>query len=133
MSATPIDKLSKPELQQLALSYAAFVLGDSGAKVNATTLQAVLDAAGVQVDKAWVTQFGKVLESRPIDSFCVAGGSGAGAAADGAAPAAKGKDAAKDEKKDDKKKDDKKPAAKEVAPPPPAEEEGVDMGGLFDF
>ena len=54
MSATAIDKLSKPELQQLALSYAAFVLGDSGAKVNATTLQAVLDAAGIQVDKAWV-------------------------------------------------------------------------------
>lgn len=131
MSATAIDKLSKPELQQLALSYAAFVLGDSGAKVNASTLQAVLDAAGVQVDKAWVTQFGKVLERTSVDSFCVASGSAAG----DAAPAAKGKEAAKEEKpaaKDDKKKDDKK-AAKEAPPAPPAEEEGVDMGGLFDF
>jgi ribosomal protein L12E/L44/L45/RPP1/RPP2 len=129
MSATAIDKLSKAELQQLALSYAAFVLGDSGAKINATSLQAVLDAAGVQVDKAWVGQFGKVLEGRPIDSFCVTGG--AAAPAGDAAPAAKGKDAAKEDKKDDKKKEDKKPAV--VAPPPPAEEEGVDMGGLFDF
>jgi ribosomal protein L12E/L44/L45/RPP1/RPP2 len=130
MSATAVDKLSKAELQQLAISYAAFVLGDSGAKVNATSLQAVLDAAGVQVDKAWVTQFGKTLESRSIDDFCHAS---SGGSSEGAAPAAKGgKDAKEDKKKDEPKKDDKKEAKKE-APPPPAEEEGVDMGGLFDF
>jgi large subunit ribosomal protein LP1 len=127
MSATAVDKLSKTELQQLAISYAAFVLGDSGAKVNATSLQAVLDAAGVQVDKAWVTQFGKVLESKSIDDFCHAS---SGGSSEAAAPAAKaGKE---DKKKDEPKKDDKKEAKKE-APPPPAEEEGVDMGGLFDF
>jgi ribosomal protein L12E/L44/L45/RPP1/RPP2 len=109
MSATAVDKLSKTELQQLAISYAAFVLG------------------GVQVDKAWVTQFGKVLESKSIDDFCHAS---SGGSSEAAAPAAKaGKE---DKKKDEPKKDDKKEAKKE-APPPPAEEEGVDMGGLFDF
>jgi ribosomal protein L12E/L44/L45/RPP1/RPP2 len=129
MSATPVDKLSKPELQQLALSYAAFVLGDSGAKVNASTLQAVLDAAGIKVEKAWVTAFGKTLESRPIDSFCTASGGGHADAGHAAAPAA-----GKDEKKKDDKKEAAKPKEKEAPPPPPpAEDEGVDMGGLFDM
>jgi ribosomal protein L12E/L44/L45/RPP1/RPP2 len=130
MSATPVDKLSKPELQQLALSYAAFVLGDSGAKVNASTLQAVLDAAGIKVEKAWVTAFGKTLESRPIDSFCTASGGGHAADAGHAAAPATGKD----EKKKDDKKEAAKPKEKEAPPPPPpAEDEGVDMGGLFDM
>lgn len=130
MSATPVDKLSAAELQQLALSYAAFVLGDSGAKINASALQAVLDAAGIKVEKAWVTAFGKTLEGRPIDSFCTASSSGSGDAghAAPAAPAAH----AKDEKKKDDKKEAAKPKEKEAPPPPPAEEEGMDMGGLFD-
>jgi ribosomal protein L12E/L44/L45/RPP1/RPP2 len=130
MSSTAVDKLSKTELQQLAISYAAFVLGDSGAKVNATSLQAVLDAAGVQVDKAWVTQFGKTLESRSIDDFCHAS---SGGSSEAAAPAAKAGKDAKEDKKNEPKKDDKKEAKKDAPPPPPAEEEGVDMGGLFDF
>lgn len=128
MSSTAVDKLSKGEVQQLALSYAAFVLGSAGAKVDAGSLQSVLDAAGIQVDKAWVTQFGKILSSRPIDSFYSVGGG----ASEGAPAAPAKDDKKKDEKKDDKK-DAKKEAKKEAPPPPPADDDaGLDMGGLFD-
>jgi len=34
MSSTPVDKLTPAEKNQLALSYAAFVLSDSGAKIT---------------------------------------------------------------------------------------------------
>lgn len=123
MSSTPVDKLSKAEVQQLALSYAGFILGDAGAKVDAASLQAVLDAAGIQVEKAWVTQFGKILSSRPIDSFFAVGG-GSGDAPSAAAPK-------EEAKKKEEKKEEKKEAKKE-APPPPPEDDNMDMGGLFD-
>lgn len=48
MSSTPIDKLTPVEIQQLSLSYAAFILSDAGAKVTAQSLQSVLDAAGLK-------------------------------------------------------------------------------------
>ncbi len=131
MSSVPFDKLSAGEVQQLAISYAAFVLGDAGAKINAANLQAVLDAAGVKVEKAWLTSFSKVLESRPLDSFFSCGGAAEGDSAP--APAAKTTAAPP---KEEKKKDDKKETKNAPAPPPPPpadDDAGMDMGGLFDM
>lgn len=125
MSSTSVDKLSPSEVSQLSLSYAAFILADAGAKVNAQTLQAVLDAAGLKTEKLWIDLFSKTLANKPVDSFFSVGGGSAAPASSAPAPAGKAD-------KKEEKKDDKKPAAKKEAPPPEPEDD-VDMGGLFDF
>ena len=104
MSSTSVDKLSPAEVQQLSLSYAAFLLADAGAKVNAQSLQGVLDAAGIKSEKLWIDLFAKTLASRPVESFF--GVSGGASSAAGSAPAAK--EAAKKEEKKEEKKEDKK-------------------------
>jgi ribosomal protein L12E/L44/L45/RPP1/RPP2 len=101
MSSTPIASLSAAEIQQLSLSYAAFILSDAGAKVNAQTLQAVLDAAGLKTEKLWIDLFSKALTKTPVESFFSVGGAGGAPAPAAEAPAAK--DDKKDAKKDDKK------------------------------
>ena len=129
MSSTAVAKLSPAEVQQLSLSYAAFLLADAGAKVNAQALQTVLDAAGIKAEKLWVDLFAKTLATRPVETyFGATGGSSAGS---GSAPADKKEDK-KDEKKDDKKGDKKKEEKKEAPPAPVVEEDTMDMGGLFD-
>ena len=126
MSSTSVDKLSPAEISQLSLSYAAFILADAGAKVNAQTLQSVLDAAGLKTEKLWVDLFAKTLANKPVDTFFSAGGSSSAAPA--AAPAAP---AAEKGGKKEEKKEEKKPAAKKEAPPPEPEDD-MDMGGLFE-
>ena len=118
------------EKEQLAVSYAAFVLSGSGAEVNENSLKAVLKASGVNVSASLVAGVAKALKGRNITEFFGSvGGSAPAEAAEvkTAKPAEK-----KDEKKDDKKKEEKK---KEAPPPPPKleEDEGMDMGGLFDW
>lgn len=89
MSSTPIDKLTPVEIQQLSLSYAAFILSDAGAKVTAQSLQAVLDAAGLKSEKLWVDLFAKTLATKPVDSFFGVGGGSASSAPAATAPAKK--------------------------------------------
>jgi ribosomal protein L12E/L44/L45/RPP1/RPP2 len=115
MSSTAVASLSPAEVQQLSLSYAAFILSDAGAKVNAQTLQAVLDAAGLKTEKLWVDLFSKALTKTPVESFFSLGGGAAGAA-----PAA-AEAPAKEEKKD-AKKDDKKGKEKSAPAPAPVED-----------
>jgi len=118
------------EKEQLAVSYAAFVLSGSGAEVNENSLKAVLKASGVNVSASLVAGVAKALKGRNITEFF--GSVGGGSAPAEAAEVKTGKPAEKkDEKKDDKKKEEKK---KEAPPPPPKleEDEGMDMGGLFD-
>jgi ribosomal protein L12E/L44/L45/RPP1/RPP2 len=108
MSSTAVASLSAAEVQQLSLSYAAFILSDAGAKVNAQTLQAVLDAAGLKTEKLWVDLFSKALTKTPVESFFSLGGGSTTAAPAAEAPAKEDK---KDAKKDDKKgKKEEKPA-----------------------
>lgn len=110
------------EKDQLAVSYAAFILSGSGAEVTAESLSAVIAASGLTANSTLVNAVAKALKGRNVTEFFGSVGGSAPAAESAPAPAAK--EAAK-------------PAAKEapkvVAPPPPPkeEEEDMDMGDLF--
>ncbi|ORC88085.1 putative 60S acidic ribosomal protein [Trypanosoma theileri] len=104
--------------QQLACTYAAFLLADSG-KCDASSLLAVTKAAGVEVSKGMAGAYAAVLETVNINDVLsnIAFGGGAPAAGGAAAPAAAGGAAAPAAKKEEKVE----------------EEEDDDMGfGLFD-
>lgn len=113
------------EKEQLAVSYAAFVLSGSGADVTADSLNAVLHAAGVTANSTLVNAVAKALKGRHVTDFFGGVGGGSAPAESAPTPAPAAKEAAK-------------PAAKvadKPAPPPPPpkeEEEDMDMGGLFD-
>lgn len=119
MASKPVAQLSDAERDQLAVSYASFVISGQGAQVNVESLAAVLKAANVKVADNLVKAVGKALVGKNVTEFF--GGVGAGSGS-GSAPVAEDKPAAK------------KPEQKtQEAPPPPPEEEGeMDMGGLFD-
>lgn len=120
MASKPVAQLSAPEKEQLAVSYAAFVLSGQGAQVTAESINAVLTAAGLSASAGLVKAFAKTLATKQVTDFIGSVGSGAPAAEE--APAAK--PSGKPEK-----------AGKSAPPPPPPaeEEEGMDMGGLFDW
>lgn len=132
MASVPADKLSHAEKDQLAVSYAAFILQGSGADINADSLNAVLKAAGLKPDHGLVNSVAKALKGRNVTDFFGAVGAGEAAPAKGAetkpaeTKAEKGGDKGG---KGDKGKD--KPQAPPPPPPPAAEEEEVDMGDLF--
>jgi len=109
--------------QELAVVYAALILQDEGIKITGDKIQALLTAAGVEVEPFWPGLYAKALESVDVKSLIsnISSGVGsAGAAAPAAAAAAPA--AAADAPKDaGKKKEEAK------------EESDDDMGfGLFD-
>ena len=91
MASVAVDKLSTAEKEQLAVSYAAFVLNGQGAAVDADSLKAVLKAASVEVSSSLINAFAKTLQNRNISDFfgSVGGGGSAPAASSssGSAPA----------------------------------------------
>lgn len=111
------------EKEQLAVSYAAFILSGAGAEITAESLNAVLHASGVAVNSTLVNAVAKALKGRSVTEFF--GSAGSAPAESAPAPAAD-KTAAKPA---EKKKEEKKEAP---PPPPKEEEEDMDMGGLFD-
>lgn len=124
MASKPVANLSAPEKEQLAVSYAAFVLSAQGADVTADSINSVLKAANINASQALVKAFAKTLGNKNVSEFFGAVGSEAGPAS--TAPAAE------ENKKGEEKKDTKKNAPP-PPPPPPVEEEEMDMGGLFDW
>lgn len=137
MASKPVNQLSAGEKEQLAVSYAAFVLSGQGAQVTADNINNVLKAANLTASSALVNAFAKTLSTRNVKDFLgsVGGGGDAPVEAKGAAKEdKKGKDAPKDAPKDAGKdaKGGKDKAAPPPPPPPPAqEEEEMDMGDLF--
>ena len=90
MASVAVDKLSTAEKEQLAVSYAAFVLNGQGAAVDADSLKAVLKAASVDVSSSLINAFAKTLQNRNISDFfgSVGGGSApAASSSSGSAPA----------------------------------------------
>ena len=117
MASVALDQLPPAEKEQLAVSYAAFVLAGQGAEVNADSLKAVLQAANINASAGLVSAFAKTLQGRNVSDFY---GSVGGGAASAPAPAA------------ETAKAPVKEAAKPAAAPEPAEEEeDMDMGDLF--
>ncbi|KAE8228614.1 hypothetical protein CF326_g6448, partial [Tilletia indica] len=104
----------------LSATYAALILADEGIEVTSDKLNALLTAAGVQVQPIWATLLAKALAGQDVKSLLTNVGGGSGpAVAVSAAPAAGG--AAPEAAKEEEKKEEEK------------EESDDDMGfGLFD-
>lgn len=89
MASVAVANLSPAEKEQLAVSYAAFVLSGSGAQVTAESLTAVLKASGVTVSAGLLNAVVKALKGRNVTEFfggvSVAGGSSSGSSAPQAA------------------------------------------------
>lgn len=86
MASIASDKLPQVEKEQLAVSYAAFVLSGAGAEVTADSLNAVLTASGVKVNSSLVNAFAKALKGKNITDLV---GSVGGPAPAASVPAAK--------------------------------------------
>ena len=69
--------MTSVEKEQLAISYAAFVLSGTGAEVNQASLTAVLQAAGVTVSAGLLNAVAKALKGRNVSEFfgSISGGS----------------------------------------------------------
>eukprot|EP00736_Rhodelphis_marinus_P007483 Rmarinus@m.25343 len=111
-----------PKHQELACTLAALALHDEGMEIEADKMFALIEAAGIPLDKFWPKMFVRMINARGIDDlvFTVGGGAAAAAAAPaaagGAAPAGDSAAAPAESKKDE-----------------PEEESDDDMGfGLFD-
>ena len=76
MASKPVANLSAPEKEQLAVSYAAFVLSAQGADVNADSINSVLKAANLSASQSLVKAFAKTLGNRPVTEFFGNVGSG---------------------------------------------------------
>lgn len=132
MASKPANQLNAAEKEQLAVSYAAFVLSGQGAAVTADSINNVLKAANLTASAGLVKAFAKTFSTRGIKDFLGSVGSAGGAPAEAKQEAKedkKGKDAPKDAGKDAK---DAKGKNAPPPPPPAEEEEQMDMGGLFD-
>jgi ribosomal protein L12E/L44/L45/RPP1/RPP2 len=66
MSSVSVDKISPSEKEQLAVSYAAFVLAGASVPVTAESLNAVIKASGVAVGANLVTAFAKTLKGKKV-------------------------------------------------------------------
>ncbi|KAI8876502.1 ribosomal protein 60S, partial [Backusella circina FSU 941] len=103
---------------ELAVVYAALILEDDNVEITADKLQALVSAAGVEVEPIWFSLYAKALAGQDLKALLLnvgAPGSGPAVAAGGAA-AAGGADAPAEEAKEEEK-----------------EESDDDMGfGLFD-
>ena len=97
MASKPVAQLSQAEKEQLAVSYASFILSSQGAEVNAESINNVLKAANVNASQSLVKAFAKTLSGKKVTDFIgsVGSGSGSGSAQPTSAPAA-------DNKKDNK-------------------------------
>jgi ribosomal protein L12E/L44/L45/RPP1/RPP2 len=80
MASVAVSNLSAVEKEQLAISYAAFVLSGTGAQVTQDSLNAVLKAAGVTVSAGLVNAVAKSLKTKKVTEFFGSVGSGSGSA-----------------------------------------------------
>ncbi|KAI9016731.1 60s acidic ribosomal protein-domain-containing protein [Hyaloraphidium curvatum] len=114
------------EVSEAATVYAALILHDAELEITADKIQALIDAAGVEVDSAYPKVFAKALAGKDLSqllgAIAVAAPSAGAAPAAAAAPSGGAAAAAE------------APAAKKEEKKEEEEEEGdEDMGfGLFD-
>ncbi len=130
MASKPVAQLNAAEKEQLAVSYAAFVLSGQGAQVTADSINAVLTASGLTANANLVKAFAKTLATRNVKEFLGSVGGSGSAETKADTKEDKKKDAPKDNK--DAGKDTKAAKNAPPPPPPPQEEEDMNMGGLFD-
>lgn len=77
MASKPANQLNAAEKEQLAVSYAAFILSGQGAQVTADSINNVLKAANLTASQGLVKAFAKTLATRSVNDFLGSvGGSG---------------------------------------------------------
>ncbi|KAI7901291.1 60s acidic ribosomal protein-domain-containing protein [Cokeromyces recurvatus] len=104
---------------ELAVVYAALILEDDNIEITADKLQALVSAAGVEVEPIWFSLYAKALAGQDLKALLLNVGA-PGAASAGAAGAVAGAGAAADAPVEEEKAEEK-------------EESDEDMGfGLFD-
>jgi large subunit ribosomal protein LP1 len=82
MASKPVNQLNAAEKEQLAVSYAAFVLSGQGAQVTADSINNVLKAANLTASQGLVKAFAKTLATRSVNDFLGSvGGSGSASTA----------------------------------------------------
>lgn len=80
MASKPANQLNAAEKEQLAVSYAAFVLSGQGAQVTADSINNVLKAANLTASQGLVKAFAKTLATRSVNDFLGSVGGGSGSA-----------------------------------------------------
>ncbi|EFC48875.1 60S acidic ribosomal protein P1 [Naegleria gruberi] len=107
---------TKDKVDELACTYAAFILHDEGINITADKIKTLTEAAGVTVEPFWPSVFAKFFSKHPVsDILSNIGGSASSGAAVAASTDAPATAAAVEEKK----------------PEPEEEEEEMGFGGLF--
>ena len=115
--------------EELACVYAALILHDDNAEINAHSINQVLNAAKVKVPAYLPVLFARMIASRNIEDLILQGGAAAAPVPVAAGSAPAGAPAGGEKKEDDKKKKEEEEKKKKEE----EEEEEMDMGGLFDF
>ena len=110
MASKPVAQLNATEKEQLAVSYASFIISAQGSDVTVDSINNVLKAANLNASAELVKAFAKTLKGKKIDEFLGSVGGGSAPAATTTAPVAE-------------TKTDKKAGKSAPPPPPPAAEE----------
>eukprot|EP01123_Difflugia_compressa_P014159 TRINITY_DN704_c0_g2_i1.p1 TRINITY_DN704_c0_g2~~TRINITY_DN704_c0_g2_i1.p1 ORF type:complete len:166 (+),score=44.24 TRINITY_DN704_c0_g2_i1:30-527(+) len=66
------------EIDELACTYAALILHDAGQSITASQINAIVAAAGVEVQPFWPNLFERVLKEKNLDELLLAAGTGGG-------------------------------------------------------
>jgi len=75
--STPAEK------DELACTYAALILHDTGQSITAEAINTIVSTAGLKIQAFWPNIFEKVLKERNLDDLLLAAGSGGGVASSG--------------------------------------------------
>mmetsp|Transcript_3213 Transcript_3213/g.4555 ORF Transcript_3213/g.4555 Transcript_3213/m.4555 type:complete len:150 (-) Transcript_3213:13-462(-) len=114
MASVPVADLSKEQQDELLCTYAALILHDDGAEVDAEGVLKLVKAAGCSVESYWPMLFCKMVNNTGMETLIKLGSGGGGGGGAAAAPAAGGgggggggaAEAKKEEKKEEEEEDE---------------------------
>eukprot|EP00403_Amphidinium_massartii_P039584 CAMPEP_0178452214 /NCGR_PEP_ID=MMETSP0689_2-20121128/44118_1 /TAXON_ID=160604 /ORGANISM="Amphidinium massartii, Strain CS-259" /LENGTH=249 /DNA_ID=CAMNT_0020077891 /DNA_START=76 /DNA_END=823 /DNA_ORIENTATION=- len=113
MASVAVSELSKEQQDELLCTYAALILHDDGAEVNAANMATLIKAANCSVEAYWPMLFAKMIENTGMETLVKlgsgaggGGGGGGGGAAAGAPAAGGGGGGGGEAKKEEKKEEE---------------------------